>query len=62
MISTNQISQFWRGRVVIEVGPTKEENPGHVVGFVKKDDEVLIRVEFANGDRYNVSPDDLYAL
>jgi len=60
----SELSIFWRGRVVIEKDPLWEENPGHVVGFVKNNDsgEVLIRVEFANGDRYNLHPDELNAL
>jgi len=53
--------EFWRGRVVVEKDPLWEDNPGHVVGFVKLDDgQVLVRVEFANGDRYNVDPTELH--
>ena len=53
--------EFWRGRVVVEKDPLWEDNPGHVVGFVKLDDgQVLVRVEFANGDRYNVDPLELH--
>ena len=52
--------EFWRGRVVIEKDPLWEDNPGHVVGFSRSDEgEVFIRVEFANGDRYNLNPEDL---
>lgn len=54
--------QFWRGRVVVEKDPLWEDNPGHVVGFEKKDGHVLVRVEFANGDRYNLHPDELDVL
>jgi len=55
--------QFQRGVVVIEKEPLWEDNPGHVVGFVRDDDgHVLIRVEFANGDRYNVHPSELDVL
>lgn len=57
------LCKFWRGRVVVERDPLWEDNPGHVVGFVRNDEgTVLVRVEFANGDRYNVRPDDLDAL
>jgi hypothetical protein len=58
------LCKFWQGRVVIERDPLWEENPGHVVGFAKDPvtSEVLVRVEFANGDRYNVRPDELDAL
>lgn len=53
--------KFWQGQVVIEKDPLWEDNPGHVSGFVKIDDQVLIRVNFANGDRYNVLPEELDA-
>jgi len=59
-----ELSIFWRGRVVVEKDPLCEDNPGHVVGFVRDEDQntVLIRVEFANGDRYILHPDELTAL
>ena len=56
------IGKFWRGRVVIEHDDLRGENPGHVVKFVKNGDYVLVRVEFANGDCYNVALGDLIAL
>jgi hypothetical protein len=62
MIDKQSIRQFWRGRVVLEMEPSVEDNPGHVIGFIMKNDQFLIRVEFANGDRYNVLPDELEAL
>lgn len=63
MTEPYELSIFWRGRVVIEKDPLWENNPGHVVGFGKDSDSTItIRVEFANGDRYNVHPDYLTAL
>lgn len=64
MTEPYELSIFWRGRVVVEKDPLWENNPGHVIGFVRNDDgtDVLVRVEFANGDRYNVHPDELTAL
>jgi hypothetical protein len=56
------MGQFWRGRVVLEREPAHWNNPGHVIGFEMKDGQWLVRVEFANGDRYNVLPGDLHAL
>jgi hypothetical protein len=58
------IKQFWRGRVVVETDPLQDHlNPGHVVSFnIDADCNVTIRVEFANGDRYNCHPDELLAL
>lgn len=62
MTDYNRYKPFWRGRVVVERDPGHENNPGHVIGFTMKDGVVLIRVEFANGDRYNVLPDELHVL
>lgn len=62
MIDKQSVRQFWRGRVVLETDPLMENNPGHVIGFIMRNDKFHIRVEFANGDRYNVLPDDLEAL
>jgi hypothetical protein len=57
------IKQFYKGRVVHERLALEVLNPGHVVGFtVDYNDKVNILVEFANGDRYNVAPEDLQAL
>ncbi len=57
------IGKFWRGRVVVERDDLRGDNPGHVVKFtMNTDDEILVRVEFANGDCYNVAPGDLMAL
>jgi hypothetical protein len=54
------ISEFWRGRVVFEAATLFDDNPGHVVGFVRNTDgKFYIRVEFVNGDRYNLLPDEL---
>lgn len=60
MTDYDRYKPFWRGRVVVE--PGHENNPGHVVGFSSNGEEVFVRVEFANGDRYNVSLDGLIAL
>jgi hypothetical protein len=66
MNDLNIIKEFHKGRVVVERlwdNPDSANNPGHVVGFVSDSNgKVVIRVEFANGDRYNVSPEDLDAL
>ena len=57
------IKQFYKGRVVIERLAPEVLNPGHVVGFATDStNKVNIQVEFANGDRYNVAPEDLHAL
>lgn len=62
MLEEVKIGRFWRGCVVIERQPLEDNNPGHVIGFVKNHDQVLVRVEFANGDRYNLKPDELVIL
>jgi hypothetical protein len=64
MNDLNIIKEFYKGRVVVEKISTGFLNPGHVVGFqlASSDNTVAICVEFANGDRYNVSPSDLTAL
>lgn len=56
------IKEFWRGRVVVEVDPMHENNPGHVIQLHMMDATITIRVEFANGDRYNLFPDELRCL
>ena len=62
MSDFNEYRKFWRGRVVIEEYHLNDDNPGHVISFVKQDNQVLIRVEFANGDRYNLRPNELRLL
>jgi len=62
-MSLSIVSKFVMGSVVIETEPNCDNNPGHVIGFAKtKDEEVLVRVQFANGDRYNCSPTELTLL
>jgi hypothetical protein len=55
-------AQFNAGQAVIERDFTDDKNPGHVIGFQKVGDEVFVRVQFANGDRYNVAPEELLIL
>lgn len=64
MNKRDTLGLFWRGRVVVITGEDSwENNLGHVVGFVKEGSgEVLIRVDFANGDRYDVLPEELEPL
>lgn len=56
------IQQFTRGRVVTGntvLGPLV----GHVVGFrTNADDRVLVIVDWCDGDRYSVIPEDLNPL
>jgi hypothetical protein len=51
--------EFWKGRVVLEKHPTVKDNPGHILGFVMNDYNPMIRVAWANGDIYNIEPDEL---
>jgi len=62
MSNMTKLGKFWSGRVVVaEFDGAK--NPGHIVSFALTDnDEILICVNFANGDRYNVHPDALTLL
>jgi hypothetical protein len=62
MSDFNEYGKFWRGRVVIEERHLADNNPGHVIGFASDGNTVYIRVEFANGDRYNVRPYELRVL
>lgn len=56
------LKKFIRGAVVIERGLAHTNNPGHVAGFELQGDEVLIKVDFANGDRFCLAPQDLDVL
>jgi len=62
MFNLEELGEFWRGRVVAERDQYWDPNPGHVVGFVRERDRILIRVEFANGDRFNFEPHELIRL
>jgi hypothetical protein len=61
-MNTDIIRQFYMGRVVL--GHTMTDVlPGHVVGFsTNQHGDVVIKVEWADGDRYAVLPSDLTAL
>jgi hypothetical protein len=61
-MNTDIIRQFYMGRVVID-HTINDVLPGHVVGFsTNHHGEVVIKVEWADGDRYAVLPSDLTAL
>jgi hypothetical protein len=63
----NDLGKFTRGRVVIAPsvypGYTPDEcDPGHVVGFSKVHDDILVRVEFADGKIKDIFPKDLVLI
>lgn len=62
-MSSQDLAQFTIGRVVSDTGDTDQHlNPGHVIGFSMANDKIHVRVQFANGDRYNVLPSELVLL
>jgi hypothetical protein len=53
------------GRVVMAhdgLDEKSSENPGHVVGFTKHEKSIFVQVQFADGDRRDVSPNYLEPL
>lgn len=48
------LKEFWRGRVVYN---PEQDMFGHVAGFSQQSNiDIMVQVEWADGDRYNVDP------
>ena len=59
----NVLRMFKAGAVVVEKESDIDDNIGHVKRFVLSHQGIItIRVQFANGDCYNLEPDELELL